>query len=274
MEQSASPTVDWYVARGAEKEGPYSLAAVRSMLANGRLTGTDLVWKLGGTEWRRVDQVGELVPPPPPSSTQIRGDLVADSASIVFPSIDSIALPAPASVSRQTSPPAPITNSPWNPSTILVLAVLFTPMWAGVMAAMNGLRLRSQRSVWMPLAIGFGYIGVSIAQSAVVDSIFLDWIVFLGAAAILWIAALQHQFPLFQNPRQRLAREADPRPPAADSKGPWDRRKFRRHRPQRSVSSNVRNHSPGGSDPIENSIGFVSWASGGDGSGNRDVALS
>jgi hypothetical protein len=195
MDPHDSSAADWYVARGTEKEGPYSLAALRGMLSRGRLSGTDLVWKLGGTEWRRIDRVDELVPPPP-TSTQIRGDFVRDPIRPVSPPIDSIAPEPPRSEVRQVAAATSIAKSPWNPAGIVVLAVLFTPMWAGVMAALNAARLR--RPVWQPLAIGFGYLGVSIAQSAVIDSTFLDWILYLGAVAILWFAVLQHQFALFE----------------------------------------------------------------------------
>ena len=57
--------MNYWVARAGQKQGPYPLAEVQKMLADGRLAGTDLAWADGMPAWAPVSQV--LPPPPPPA---------------------------------------------------------------------------------------------------------------------------------------------------------------------------------------------------------------
>jgi hypothetical protein len=196
MDTRDSSALGWYVARGNVKEGPYSIGQMREMLTTGSLAATDLVWTAGAVKWLQVDSVPEFVPPPP-SSTQFRSGSGLDSVRPMPPDLPSISEPS-REREMQPAPSSPIARLPWNPAIIAVLGLLFTPMWAGVMAALNGFRLRSSCPTWRPLAIGFGYLAASIALDAVIDSTILDWILYLGAGAVLWITVLRDQGPVFE----------------------------------------------------------------------------
>lgn len=58
---------EWYVARRGQGEnsryGPAPLAELRRLVDEGRVSGGDLVWREGMSDWRRADQCDELFPP-------------------------------------------------------------------------------------------------------------------------------------------------------------------------------------------------------------------
>jgi len=108
--------------------GPHSEAFLLVGLKSGAISPQTYACPVGGQEWKRLcDWPGfasacPVVPPPPlPPQTQLK--------------------------------PAP---TPWNPRTIGWLGLLFSPVWAGIMAALNGHRLRMRFPLWQPAAIGIG----------------------------------------------------------------------------------------------------------------------
>ena len=52
--------MEWYYAKHGEKQGPVSLATLRSMVVTGEVAQTDLVWKKGMADWVPAGQVGEI----------------------------------------------------------------------------------------------------------------------------------------------------------------------------------------------------------------------
>lgn len=64
------PTVAYHVAINGQAAGPFDLATLKQMAANGQLTSASLVWKAGMTGWVQASEVKELqliftqVPPP------------------------------------------------------------------------------------------------------------------------------------------------------------------------------------------------------------------
>ena len=181
----------WYFARDGVRLGPYSIEHLRSLLATGELAASDMVWRKGDAKWVRVEDVAELVPPPPPS---LREAVRAQEPS-PLPQSPLLAPPDPVENRPVQSPTA--VSRPWNPVVIAYLGLIFTPMWSGVMAALNGSRLGSACPAWRPLLIGFGYLLVSVLLGMVIDSTLCDWILYLAAGAVMWLAVLRDQAPLF-----------------------------------------------------------------------------
>ena len=66
------PTIAYHVAINGQATGPFEMAALQQMAANGQLTGSSLVWKVGMPNWEKADAVEELkgifvqIPPVPP----------------------------------------------------------------------------------------------------------------------------------------------------------------------------------------------------------------
>jgi hypothetical protein len=71
---------------------------------------------------------------------------------------------------------------PWNPVVIAWLGLLFSPVWSGTMAALNGHRLGLRLPLWRPLGIGVGALLLSFGQSFVLGWYVLDLVLYLGAA--------------------------------------------------------------------------------------------
>src|SRR5258708_5856421 len=70
--------MNYWVAPGGQQQGPFSLADVRRMLAEGRVAATDLAWADGLPNWAPVSQVipAEVpayapVAPPPPAAVPV-----------------------------------------------------------------------------------------------------------------------------------------------------------------------------------------------------------
>lgn len=63
------PTVAYHVAVNGQATGPFEMAVLQQMAANGQLTSASLVWKSGMAQWAAAGSVAELqslFPPAPP----------------------------------------------------------------------------------------------------------------------------------------------------------------------------------------------------------------
>jgi hypothetical protein len=59
---TASSALDFYVARGGKRFGPYTEVAARTYLADGRIHADDLCWRPGMDTWLPVSHVLQLAP--------------------------------------------------------------------------------------------------------------------------------------------------------------------------------------------------------------------
>lgn len=65
------PTVVYHVAINGQAAGPFDMATLQQMAANGKLTASSLVWTNGMAQWVKAGSVGELeglFPPVPPAA--------------------------------------------------------------------------------------------------------------------------------------------------------------------------------------------------------------
>ena len=74
-------------------------------------------------------------------------------------------------------------HRPWNPHWIGLLGIAFSPIWAGVMTAMNGHRL-GLNYLWRPLVIGLGAAVVDVLMP--IDSYLLSLCIYIGALFAIW----------------------------------------------------------------------------------------
>lgn len=66
----------WYSGRDGQQYGPFDDNQIRSMIAEGRVLPTDLVWHEGLAQWTAASNVRELYPagaPPQPIQPQVFG---------------------------------------------------------------------------------------------------------------------------------------------------------------------------------------------------------
>ncbi|MCA9072643.1 MAG: DUF4339 domain-containing protein, partial [Planctomycetaceae bacterium] len=147
-----------------------SEAEIKQQLADGKLQSDAFVCRVGSEDWMRLSELPEFgnpkpangpphTPPPPPDT-----------------------------------PPAP--KPSWNPLAITWLGLLFTPMWTGIMAAINIKRLGLSLPLWRPLAIGIGSM-VAAILAAIADWTFgtvIDTLIFTVAPLIaIWSLDLEPQ---------------------------------------------------------------------------------
>jgi hypothetical protein len=187
MNTPTDPVADngqqWWLSNQGKPTGPHSEAFLLAGLKTGTISPQTYVCSVGGQEWKRLSEwpafasacsVAAAPPPPPPPED-----------------------------SPATAPAA------WNPRTIGWLGLLFSPVWMGIMAAINARRLRTSLPFWRPVAIGVGATALDIVVSACLfDSFIFDLVLYLGTIGLIWFRDLASQVPVFDRGQAERKREA------------------------------------------------------------------
>jgi hypothetical protein len=145
---------DYFVTVGGQQQGPFTLAQLQ---AQGLRPETP-VWRRGTAQWVRADQLPEV-------------------NALFTGAVPSVPAPAGATGGR-----------PWNPVAVAWLGLLLSPLWSGIMAAVNARRLGLDTPWWRPVGIGVGSLVVFLALDFWLDSYLLGLALYLGAVGL--IAAL------------------------------------------------------------------------------------
>jgi hypothetical protein len=90
-------------------------------------------------------------------------------------------------------PPVVDRRLAWNPHWIGLLGLAFSPIWVGVMTAINGHRL-GLNYLWRPLAIGIGVAVIDIVMPF--NSILISLCLYVGALIAIWKLDLAPQLEL------------------------------------------------------------------------------
>ena len=164
--------------------GPFDLSAVHARLAAGT-TGWDTpACAVGESVWRPLRDHPALglpaAPPPAPPPEPAR--------------------PTPPPVLYPVAPRQPAetlgdaVRRPWNPTALAWLTLLFTPVWGGVMAAVNGRRAGHRGSAGAGLVIGLGSTAANFAAGAVwVLPYWAELAWYLGTVFALWAVCFRPQ---------------------------------------------------------------------------------
>lgn len=72
----AGSIAEWHISNNGQQAGPYTLAQLNQLIANGSMTPATFVWKAGMSGWEQASNVpatavlfGAVPPPPPPAQT-------------------------------------------------------------------------------------------------------------------------------------------------------------------------------------------------------------
>ena len=183
----------FWVMQGDRPGGPYDVEKIHELLTAGTIGWQSPACPVGESGWL------PLIETPGVGPTKIPFAIVTEPKVSELPNLDiSRAIsPGNAPALPAVKPPSHSEISakrPWNPILIAWLGILFTPMWAGVMAAINGKRLQSSVSPWLPLGIGFGFLVIA----SFIESDLLSWGLYVGAVIALWIVVLYDQSCRFE----------------------------------------------------------------------------
>ena len=119
------PADRYWVHAGNATTGPFTAADLAADLTAGRLAWEALAAPVGGHDWRPLGELpGRDRPPAPP----------AGPATVAEPSVPAVA------------------KCPWDPNVIALGSILFTPLWGGIMAAVNAGRV-GRASDWLVGAV-------------------------------------------------------------------------------------------------------------------------
>lgn len=204
----------WHYERGTERVGPFRLQDLQQLAHVGLIhPDTPLLHPDGSriparallalaAEEQTQVVVAEVVqapdpslvwnsPPPPPPPPPVPA----------YQGTSLVAIPP------YLSPPKP--KLPWNPRAIGWLGLAFSPIWAGIMAALNSRRLHTGLPLWRPIAIGIGATILDMLVSAMFGDLFLiDLILYAGALGLIWHLDLKPQVPLFETQQAEPRRSA------------------------------------------------------------------
>lgn len=168
--------MDYYVLTGVECTGPFSMTQLP-----GQIKPESLIKREGEQDWRSQQHFPEI------------------QALLAYPQIETAAPAQSASIAENLP-------KPWNPQTIAFGGIVFTPIWAGVMAAINERRLGSQRTpapaIWIA-AIWF--IADFVLYPLFGWGLIATWLTTVACLWLLWEIVLIEQrkdfarFPVEQN---------------------------------------------------------------------------
>ena len=154
-------TARWYYARAKQKVGPISFEDLQQLVRSGQIGPLDMVWEEGTFKWRTASEVHGLLPPWFVSSHSLR--------------------------------------KPWNPEAIAWLGVVFTPIWSGILAAMNSRRLGLSTPIARPIGCLVGWIAADWFVSVFYTSLWVEVALYLAAAWLIWEVELRHQMRAFED---------------------------------------------------------------------------
>ncbi|QDT22415.1 DUF4339 domain-containing protein [Gimesia chilikensis] len=163
----------WWLANSDQHEGPFSVEEILARVAQSDLRNDQLACPVGGSEWKplrewdafaeKIDD-SELIPPPPPLPSQKPG------------------------------------KAPWNPTHLWYLGLLFSPLWLGILTAINSKRLGLKISIWGPLGLGIGWLVADIFfDQFVVSSLIVSVLLLGGFAFACWYIFLEKQLNQFES---------------------------------------------------------------------------
>ncbi|MFL5329992.1 MAG: hypothetical protein ACJ8C4_13890 [Gemmataceae bacterium] len=180
-------TTSFWILKDDVPTGPLTAAQLHSRLAAGEIDWQTRACPVGGTAWSALVNTLEFGPESParPNPTALAEFPVAQLADNSEP------------ITPTTVAEHGFHSPPWNPIAIAWLAVPFTPMWAGVMAAINNRRLGLNAPVWLPLGIGFGYLGADLLTDWFNDSNWLSFALYAGSLVLMWFLVLRKQTAAF-----------------------------------------------------------------------------
>ncbi len=194
-------------------DGPLTESEIRQWIADGKLIADAYACALHSQEWNRLPEMEpfqdllELAsesestsPPPPPDSETASASARGSNSEMPSSPSQATALQTESITSDAgrdaTNPQAPGKVASWNPLAILLLGILFWPVWSGVMAVLNARRLGMNQPLWRPLAIGVGatMLGIVVGCSGFEMNPFVDELIWTGIPLLaLWIFDLGPQ---------------------------------------------------------------------------------
>lgn len=151
-----APEPAFWLLTGDTPAGPFPLAISHEKLAAKEITWETRACPVGAANWL------PLRPAPGVGPTDLVAQPIAPGPTADGP------LPI-ARLLAEVPQPAARERRPWNPVAIAWLGLLFTAVWAGMMAALNNRRLGRPRPTWLGPAIGIGCTALDLVADAAWD---------------------------------------------------------------------------------------------------------
>ena len=162
---------DWWLSNQGAQVGPYSEAYIVAGVKTGIISTETCACPVNTQEWKPLYNW--------PAFTSV-------CTTVISP-------PPPLSAATARSAAAP-----WNPRVIAWLGLLFSPVWMGIMVAVNARRLHAGLHIWRPVVIG---IGATVLDVFILAMVF-DWYIFelalyLSTIWLIWRLDLRRQINPF-----------------------------------------------------------------------------
>jgi hypothetical protein len=203
-----APRASYWLLDGIVPSGPFTRADLEKKVRSGAVGSEAKICEVGNGDWRFLSDVlfSEAKPGlPRPIATTPQGRISAGSAQIGAPDVS---LP-------DWSPPtmAPADQTPkavagWHPVAVALLGILFSPLWAAVMAALNGERLGLKTPLLRPIGIAAGAFAADLILHRFSASGWISFALYFGSLLAIWSSDLAEQWEPYRSTRQTGAKSA------------------------------------------------------------------
>lgn len=188
MSDSPAEQTRYWLLIGDVPQGPFDVAQVHDKLASGEATWRTSACPFGQSNWQPLRQWPEL------ASTSALSPVSHSDAFTTAP-VEAPRTNRPASHPAEvpTDPTCKPTPCSWNPTVLAWLGLVFSPLWVGVMASINGYRLGLTAPWWRPVLLVVSATLLDFLIGLGYESYLLSLCLFVGAVFLVWLTDLRTQ---------------------------------------------------------------------------------
>jgi hypothetical protein len=197
VEVTSKTNATYWLLEGGVPSGPYSKEHLETSVREGKVLPTAKVCKLGTDAWFPMNEVIGIAKPNNPSAPPAPP---SPGAPQLHDGRSCVPVMAPA--------PTPSSARVWHPVTLALLGIPFTPLWTGVMAALNSERLGLKTTLIRPVAIAAGAFALDLIGHRASAPIWFSFALYFGSLLSIWSTDLVEQWDPYRQARQTGAKSA------------------------------------------------------------------
>lgn len=181
----------WYYERDTEQVGPFTLDDLDRLLKAGLITPDTRLFDSTG-RGVRASEVHQIQEPEVVAAAVIQEDFPAPSNSTAI-----LPPPPPPAPPRQTSN---VEKAVWDPRVIGLFGILLSPIWCGIMAAINAKRLGQDYLIGPPILVAIGALILDTAIALIFGRyLMVDLVLYFGTLFLIWNVFLLPQLEYYQS---------------------------------------------------------------------------
>ena len=198
----------YWLLDGIVPSGPLSRDDLEKRFRSGAVGPEAKICEVGTREWRFLSDVfGAFLRPaaPLPVPTSSQGPISTGSVQSGGPDIS---LPDRSPPKMPSAGQMPQAVAGWHPVILALLGIPFSPLWAAVMAAVNGERLGLKTPLLRPVGIAAGAFAADLILHRFSAPGWTSFALYFGSLLAVWSTDLGEQWDPYRSARQSGAKSA------------------------------------------------------------------